>query len=488
MSAAALLLLTLGLPLARAALAAIAPRPPGLRDVLNIGLALAHAAAAIMLVARVAQGESAEIVIARPLPDIAFAFALEPTGAVVAAAIAVLSAPHAIHMTGYLRATQDAAPARFMAFVSLSICMATGVAFAANLFTLFVFYQGLTLASLPLVAHTGDEAARNALRTYLSILLASAVGLLLPAMVWTHALAGDLNFRAGGVLAGHVGPGTANALLLLFVFGYAKTALPPLHRWLSATAQAPLPAIGAIAALSVIPAGAIALLKTVLYVFGPAMADARIASTALLALASFVTVAAALNALGKADVRARLIYALIAQSAAIVAGAMLATAPGTYSALLQIVAQSVAALTLTMSFGAVHAATGRLNVEEMDGLGRLMPWTFAGVAIGAVSLIGLPPLAGAWPKLWFMTASAESGVIWAGGLAAIAAIATFACLAPLAARAFVAAAPTDPFQRPDGASILLVAPIVFGAAMTLGLIATVDALYRFLTPIWLTPP
>lgn len=488
MSATTLLLLTLAAPLARAILSAAIARPPGLRDLLNILLALAQAATAIALMGAVARGETAPIVLARPLPDVTLAFVLEPLGVIVAAATSVLSVLHAIHTAAFLRASQDPAPARLQAFIALSSLMAMGAAFSANLFTLFIFYQGLTLASAPLIAHGGNEAARRASRLYLSMLLATSIGLLLPAIVWTYALAGDLTFRAGGVLTGHVTPIVANVLLALFVFGFAKAALPPVHRWLPAASTAPFPAIAVVQALAIIPAGAIGILKTTLYVFGPAMADARIAAHILLGLAGAAMCVAALNALGKQDIRERMAYAMVSQNAAVIAAAMLATPAGYFSAILQIVAQCFGALTLLMAFANVQAATGRVAAAEFEGLGRYMPWTFAAVAIGAISLIGLPPLAGAWPRLWLMTASAESGLMWAGALVAFGSIATFAYLAPLAAKALVGEAPADPFRRPDGASIILVAPMALTAAATLALIFFVDPLAQFLAPVWSAPP
>jgi multicomponent Na+:H+ antiporter subunit D len=486
MSAEALLLIAIGAPFARACAAAALARPPGLRDSVNVALALAQAWAALRLVGAAAAGEVAPVVLARPLPDVSFALALEPVGVVIAATIGVLSAAHAVHTAGFLRATQDPAPARMMAFTALASLTATGVALASNLFTLFIFHQALILSSMPLAAHAGDAAGRRAARLYLTILYASSLGLLLPAIVWTYAITGELTFQAGGVLS-QASPAAANVLLALFTLGYATLALPPLHRWLAATAGSSFPAIGAAQGLALAPAGAAALLKTALYIFGPAMKTAAFAAHVLLALAALTMVLAAVQALGKQDIRERLCYSAIAQLAAVTAGVMIAAPASYYAAILQVIAHSVAALAMIMAFANVYAATARTAVVEMHGLGRLMPWTFAGVAVGAASLVGLPPLAGAWPKLWLMTASAEAtqpSLIWAGGLAALSVIAAFAYLAPLAANALVGAAPPNPFHRPDRAALTLIVPVVALAAAALALIAIVNPLYQFLAPIW----
>jgi multicomponent Na+:H+ antiporter subunit D len=139
---------------------------------------------------------------------------------------------------------------------------------------------------------------------------------------------------------------------------------------------------------------------------------------------------------------------------------------------------------MLMAVGTTAAVTGRFNTADYPGLGRVMPWTFAGFAIAAASLIGTPPFAGAWSKLWLITASARTGVTWAAVLVGAAAVLTFAHLGPLAANAFAGRAPTDAFKRPDGASILLVAPVILGAAATLWLLVLADPLAFFLSPVW----
>ena len=99
----------------------------------------------------------------------------------------------------------------------------------------------------------------------------------------------------------------------------------------------------------------------------------------------------------------------------------------------------------------------------------------------------MPPFAGAWAKLWLITAAADTGYVWAAVLASVAAILTFAHLGPLAANALVAKAPTDPFKRPDGASILLVAPVILSAGATFFLLVLADPLARYLSPLWSAP-
>jgi multicomponent Na+:H+ antiporter subunit D len=475
-------------PIAQALLVLLLSRPPGLRDTIHISFSVFTAACAFRLVEAAAFGETARIALARPLPNVDLAFAVEPLGALAAAVIATLSALHAIHAAGVVRATQERAPGALLALIALACGATMAIAYSANLFTLFVAYQALILASFPMVAHRGDEEARSAAHAFLATLLVSSVGFFLPAMIWTYAIAGALDFQPGGMLAGRVDALTANVLLALFVFGLALTAIPPMHRWLPASYAAPYPALVSIQALAVLPSGGIAILKVAAFVFGPVLLDAALASRGLILLSGVGMCVAALIALAKQDVRERLAYSCMAQSLAVVMGALLAAPAGLFAAALQVAALAGSAATLLMAAGSVDAVTGRNTLAEYAGLGRVMPWTFAGFAIASASMIGLPPFAGAWAKLWLITAAASTGLVWAAALAGVAAILTFAHLAPLAANALAARAPADAFRRPDGASILLAAPVILAAGATLWLLVLADPLATFLSPIWTPEP
>jgi multicomponent Na+:H+ antiporter subunit D len=194
--------------------------------------------------------------------------------------------------------------------------------------------------------------------------------------------------------------------------------------------------------------------------------------------------AAALIALSKQNLRERLAYTMMSQSAAVAVSALIADPVGTFAAALQIVAQSCAATTLVMTAATAFAASGRERAVDYVGLGRAMPWTFAAFAVAAASLIGLPPFAGAWAKLWLIYSAAHAGLAWAGGLIALAAAVMFAVWGPLAAGALGGRAPDNPFRRADGASILMIAPATAAAAITVMLLFFADPIARFLSVVW----
>lgn len=482
------LLLAVALPAASALLTAILARPPGLRDVLHIGFACALAGVCVYLLqASLHQAAPARFVLARPLPNVELAFVLEPLGALMGGVLGSLGVLHAVHSAGFMRAAQSPAPAQTMSFLSLAMAATMAVAYSANLFTFFVAYQALTLATFPLVALGGGDDGRRAARTYLAVLLAASVGLFLPAMVWTYALTGVIDFRVGGALAQRVDEITANVLLVLFTLGVAMAAIPPVHGWLGASNRASFPALASIQALTVIPAGGIGVLKITAYVFGAAMHDARWAALGLMVIVGVSMCGAALVALSRQDIRERLAYSVMAQSLAAAMGALLALPAGAFAAALQLVSLSCAGATLVMAAGSVFATTGRTSVSDYAGLGRVMPWTLAAFALGAASMIGMPPFSGAWAKLWLITAAADAGFHWAAVMAGVTAVLTFAHLGPLAAHALAGPTPTDPFKRPDGASFLLVAPAMLSAAATLWLLVLADPLASYLAPLWAEP-
>ncbi|HBH90529.1 MAG TPA: cation:proton antiporter, partial [Hyphomonadaceae bacterium] len=210
--------------------------------------------------------------IALESPDIAlgltFAFKLEPLGAMFAMIASGLWILNSLYSIGYMRGSRERNQTRFYVCFGLALFGAMGVAMAGNLFTLFVFYEVLTLSTYPLVAHKGDENARRGARIYLLTLLGTSIGFLLMAVVWTFAIAGNLDFVEGGLLAGKVGPALGSVLLLLFAFGVGKAALMPFHFWLPNAMVAPTPVSALLHAVAVVKAGVFTILKVSVYIFG----------------------------------------------------------------------------------------------------------------------------------------------------------------------------------------------------------------------------
>jgi multicomponent Na+:H+ antiporter subunit D len=489
-----LLFLALAVPVAHAGLVSTLRRPPGLRDVTHIGAAFALAAICVVLFARVAAGEQGVIVLARPLPGLELALAADRLGVVFAALASCLGALCALYTVGWMRVTKDAAPTRFMAFSALALAMTVGVALSANLFSFFVFYEGLVIATFPLLGHRSDTESGRAAAHYLVLTLALAMGALLPAIVWTGVAAGGLDFVEGGILRDQVGPIVANGLLVFYVLGIGMAALFPAHRWITAAAHTNAPASALVFAVTAASVGGFGVLRIAVHVFGEALPQARIAALGILALAAVTMTGASLAAFARRDLTERLSYLCVAQLAGVTAGAMLGpahdegVAAGWFAAAIQLVAYSAATVTLCFALGAIKAATGRSGVDDLDGLGRRMPWIFSALALGALSFAGAPPLAGAWPKLWLMIASADHGLFWFGGVTAVAALLAFAAFAAPVARALFSPEPKGQFAFPDGAPLLVIAPTVAAGLSTLLLLIWLNPIVAFLGDLRGAPP
>ncbi len=260
--------LVLLLPATGALLVVLTGRRANLREAVSILTATGLFAYVATLLPTVTANQQSRVVLAEPLPGLPIALSAEPLGMLFALIASFLWIVTTVYAIGYLRSHGDGHQTRFYAFFALSIASAIGVAFADNLFTLFVFYEALTLTTYPLVTHEGTDKARHGGRVYLGVLIATSMGFLLLAMVWTWYLAGSLDFRGGGILAGKVSGPVVGLLYALYVFGIGKAAVMPFHRWLPAAMVAPTPVSALLHAVAVVKAGVFSILKVTVYVFG----------------------------------------------------------------------------------------------------------------------------------------------------------------------------------------------------------------------------
>ena len=119
----------------------------------------------------------------RGLPGLRLAFKVEPLGMLFALIAAGLWIVNSLYSIGYMRGNAEARQTRFYVCFALALAATMGIAFAANVFTLFLFYEVLTLVTYPLVTHHGTDEARRGGRTYLGLLLGTSIVFLLPALV-----------------------------------------------------------------------------------------------------------------------------------------------------------------------------------------------------------------------------------------------------------------------------------------------------------------
>jgi len=472
-SAADLILWALALPALGAAGIALAGRTPNLREAVTLASAAALFLCVVSLLPGVLAGARPEVSVLEPLPGLAVAFSVEPLGMLFALVASGLWIVNSVYSIGYMRGNGEAHQTRFYVCFALSLTAAIGIAFAANLLTLFLFYEMLTLITYPLVTHHGTDAARRGGRIYLAILMGTSVLFLLPAIVYTWVAAGTLDFRAGGILPATMGALPLGVLLALYMFGIGKAALMPVHRWLPAAMVAPTPVSALLHAVAVVKAGVFSVVKIVVYVFG---LDALAGATDwLMAVAGFTILAASVVALKADNLKRRLAYSTVSQLSYVVLAAAVLAPLSMIGAAVHIAAHALGKITLFFAAGSIYTAAHKTEVSELDGIGRRMPWTMAAFAIGALSMIGLPPAAGFVSK-WYMLSGAIADARWV--VVAVIAASTLlnaGYFLPVVHRAFFRAPGTDDAQHPHGeAPLPMVIAVVLTAAGTVALFFVPD--------------
>ena len=356
----------------------------------------------------VRDGGRPAIDLVEPLPGLKIGFEVEPLGLLFALLASFLWLVTSIYSIGYLRSHHEWHQTSFYCFFAVALGSVMGIAFAGNLFTLFIFYELLTLSTYPLVTHAGDDAARDAGRMYLGYLLGTSVILLLLALVWTWSATGTLDFRDGGILRGTMSPAAAGILLALFIFGIGKAAVMPVHLWLPAAMVAPTPVSALLHAVAVVKAGVFTILKVVIYIFGIDFLAEIPATQWLMYVAAATILLAALVALQQDNLKLRLAWSTISQLSYIVLCALLVTPAGIVAGSMHIVMHAFAKITLFFCAGAILITTHKTRISELDGIGRQMPWTMAAFTVGALSMIGLPPTAGFISKWYILLGTLEA--------------------------------------------------------------------------------
>ncbi len=417
------------------------------------------------LLAALAGGARPEATLVRIASGWSIGFALEPLGAVFALVASFLWILNTIYSIGYMRAQGEPRQTGFYVCFALALGSTIGLALARDLFTLFLFYEALTLSTYPLVTHRRTAEAMRAGRLYLGLLLGASILLFLPAIVATFAIAGTLEFAPGGILSGRIGPLGVGLLLALYVFGIAKAALMPVHAWLPAAMVAPTPVSALLHAVAVVKAGVFSILKITVYVFGiDLLADSGSAEWLIYA-ASASLILASLIALTRDNLKARLAYSTIGQLAYVVLGAALATPTGILGGGLQLATHAAAKITLFFCAGAIYVAHHKTEVSELAGIGRRMPVTMLAFLVGSLSIIGLPPFGGLWSK-WTLTMGAlDAESLLAAGVLMVSSILSVGYLIPVVARAFFL--PPAEARDPQGPGGIAEAPLSCLIALTL---------------------
>ena len=326
-------------------------------------------------------------------------------GSVFAALIATLWPFAALYAFEYMRHADR--QNGFLAFYTMTFGVTAGIALAGNMLTLYMFYEMLTLVTVPLVMHDLSREAVRASRKYLYYSLGGAAFAFI-GMVFLIVYGMTLDFRLGGVLlAGHTG--SRDMMLLIYMmtfFGFGvKAAIFPFHGWLSAVSVAPTPVTALLHAVAVVKSGAFAVLRLTYYSFGASYLFGTWAQKAVMAGALVTIVYASSRALKETHFKRRLAYSTVSNLSYVLFAATLMIPAGLVAALCHMLCHAVIKIGAFCCAGAVMHQSGRQYIYELDGIAHKMPFVFTCFTVSAVALPGIPPLAGFLSK-WHIAGAA----------------------------------------------------------------------------------
>jgi multicomponent Na+:H+ antiporter subunit D len=460
--------------LAAGLLVALSGSRPLLRESFTLAGATAKFGIIISMLPAVLAGASFSTPGLQVFPGMELRLKADALGMVFASMSSFLWILASVYSAGYVRKLREERQTRFFAFFAFTLSAAAGLAFSANLFTAFVFYELITLATFPLVAHKQTREALQGGRIYLSYLLGTSVTFMLAAILITYNIAGTLDFVPGGIF-GELGTGSRALLgvvFFLFIAGTAKAAMMPLHSWLPAAMVAPAPVSALLHAVAVVKAGVFLVLKVVLHVFGADTLAGLGFGTPLAWAASFTIIAASVMALRQDNLKLRLAYSTVSQLSYVVLGAALLAPSALKGAIAHMAAHGFAKLTLFLAAGAVYALEHKSQVSELDGIGRRMPLTMTAFSLCALSMLGAPPLAGFIGKWHIGLGAAEAGKPVFLAVIGLSALLNAAYFLPIIYRAFWGESrePQEHGSPEKGAlALLMVVPLTVTAAITAAL-------------------
>jgi len=378
-----------------------ARRKPNLREGWTFVAAIIKFGIVASMLPAVLDGKEIVCNLVEILPGVGIAFRVDSLGllfALVSSSLWIVTSAYSI---GYMRGLKEHSQTRYFCFFGVALSATIGVAFSANLLTMYLFYEMLSFATYPLVTHHQDREARASGRKYLLYIVGGSIGLVLPAMLIAYQMAGTLEFGKQGFLAGTGSSTLMFVLLVMFVLGFAKVAIMPLHSWLPAAMVAPTPVSALLHAVAVVKVGAFSVLRVITGVFGTDLLLSLHLGTLICYLAAFTTIVASLIALTQDGLKRRLAFSTIGQLSYIVLGAALLSPKALVGGMTHIAMHAFGKITLFFCAGAIFVATGKKNVSEMAGIGKKMPVTMIAFFIGSLSVIGLPPCGGFISK-WYL--------------------------------------------------------------------------------------
>ncbi len=383
-------------------------RARNLRESWTILASVVKFAIVFSMVSPILEGKVIEYTVISILPGLSLQFRVDALGILFALTASFLWIITSFYSIGYMRSLNEHAQTRYFACFAIALSATMGVAFSANLFTTFIFYEIITLSTYPLVAHKETSEAVKGARRYLAYLLGTSIAFLLLAIFLTYNAAGTLDFSNQGILAGKGSNALLTVIFILFMAGIAKAAMMPLHSWLPAAMVAPTPVSALLHAVAVVKVGVFTVIRVVLYIFGIDLLSRLGLGTALAYFASFTIIVASIIALRQDNLKLRLAYSTISQLSYIILGVALLTPSSMVGGIIHITNHAFSKITLFFCAGSIYCAAHKTKISELSGLGKKMPWTMTAFFIASLSMIGVPPAGGFISKWYLAVGSMEA--------------------------------------------------------------------------------
>jgi len=383
-------------------------RHRNLRETWTILAGLIKFSLVASMVPFILDGKVIEYTVLTIAPGLLIQFRVDALGVFFGLTASFLWIITSFYSIGYVRSLKEHAQTRYFACFAIALSATMGVAFSANMFTTFLFYEIITICTYPLVAHKETPEARKGARRYVAYLLGTSVAFLLFAIFLTYNAAGTLDFSNQGILAGKASSAVLTLIFVLYMAGIGKAAMMPFHSWLPAAMVAPTPVSALLHAVAVVKTGVFVVVKVVLHIFGVNLLKDLGLGTALAYFASFTIIVASIIALRKDNLKARLAYSTVSQLSYVILGVALLTPSGITGSVMHIVLHAFGKITLFFAAGAIYVAAHKTEISQLDGIGKKMPFTMAAFTLGALSMIGIPPLGGFLSKWYIALGSIEA--------------------------------------------------------------------------------
>jgi multicomponent Na+:H+ antiporter subunit D len=453
-------------------------RRPNLRETWTLLAAFLKFYFVFSLIDPVLGGKSVECTLLTIVPGAQLKLRVDAFGlyfGLLASGLWILTSVYSI---GYMRGLREHAQTRYFFCFAVALSATLGIAFAANLLTLFIFYEMLSVSTWPLVAHKETPEALAAGRKYLVYTLTSGA-LIFFSSVIIFFQTGTMDFTAGGFLSGRAPAAMLPLLFALLLFGFGvKAAIMPIHEWLPSAMIAPTPVSALLHAVAVVKAGVFGCLRVILYIFGPELLDGLGVWTFFAFLTSFTILAAGLIALGQDNLKRRLAFSTINSLSMIILGALLMSRSGITGGILHLANHGFLKITLFFCAGAIYVKTRKELVSQLDGIGKQMPLTMGAFAVGAFGLAGIPPLNGFISKWYLCLGALEATEIFFLVVFLVSTLLDVAFFFPIVYNSFFKPDRNRP-PHFDEAPLPLVIPLMTTAAMSVILGLYPDAFLRF---------